>query len=236
MITKWLHVAHLGGNPWVLPIWSAVNHAIAKGTFPNVDNDVRELGLYISTRLDMLPIITGRINTGWRDLYSETLKFGDEYQFEKNKDGYAIPVEKALLSQLLIDIDAFLFETNACCELMMMFLQKMLNHLGESIEEKKITKRFRDILMKNGHDPSWFRLLDTERNFFIHMATPYVAIDISTPHPDLLIMKENIKAFDDPTKFIRLSELDSVIKGFSEAIIIVQEYLIKAYGAKKKAP
>ncbi len=58
---------------------------------------------------------------------------------------------------------------------MMTFLQKMLNHLGETIEQEKITKKFRGILIKSGHNPNWFRLLDAERNFFIHMATPFVA-------------------------------------------------------------
>jgi hypothetical protein len=97
MITKWLHMVDLGGNPWVLPIWSTVNHAMEKGTFPRVGNDVRELGLYISTRLDMLPITIGSINTGWKNLHSEALKFADKYQFQKNKDGIGIPVDRAFL-------------------------------------------------------------------------------------------------------------------------------------------
>lgn len=236
MVTKWMHVAMPRENTWVLPIWSVINNAIKNGICSEPNKKSRELGIHISTRLNLLPLITKRINSDWRLLYSETQKFGDEYVFEKNKDGYAVPVKPEVLNQLLVDIDSFLFETNSCCELMKKFLYEIHKHYGEEIPRNEIGSILQKILIDNGQNPNWFRLLASRRNFFIHEGAPYVSIDISNKHPDLLIMKENLKTFTNHKKFFRLSDFDSIIKGFSEAIVLLQEYIIKLYGKKMKKP
>jgi hypothetical protein len=55
MITKWLHLTELGGDPWALPIWAAVNEAVKSGKVPALSDQVYRLGLHLSIRLNILP-------------------------------------------------------------------------------------------------------------------------------------------------------------------------------------
>lgn len=229
MISKWLHINELGGDPWVLPIWGAIINAVKRGDCNPVDPEIRELGIYISTRLNMLPRIIQRINSGWHTLYSEIKSYDEKYVFSTGKEGFALPVNDNVKFQLLIDIDSFLFETNSCSELMAEFFFQLLRHGNIPCKKDKTGEKIKKILTENGQNPDWFVLLDKERNFFIHNAAPYIAIDISREPPDLLIMKENIKDFSDPKKFIKLSELDQIVKGFWEAKNILRKHLIQIY-------
>ena len=40
---------------------------------------------------------------------------------------------------------------------------------------------------------------------------------------------ENIETFDDHTKFVKMSEINAVVKGFSSAKAIIQGHLIQLY-------
>ena len=230
MITRWLHVSEFGGDPWVLPIWGMINHATEKGLCQEINQELRELGIHISTRLNMLPVTIGRINTGWKSLYKEVEKYKEDNIFEKNKEAYVIQVKSELINYLLVDINSFLFETNACCELFMKFLEGIYQHRGIEYQKNKLGMILKDLLVQNGQDPNWFQLLDKDRNFFIHNGTPYIAIDVSTEEdPDLVVMKENLKSFEDTKSYTKLSEMDSIVKGFSTAKIILQEHIMGLY-------
>ena len=61
MITKWLHLNEMGGDPWVLPIWGAVNEAIKAKKVPTISKDLSELGLHVSIRLNVLPRVVRRL-------------------------------------------------------------------------------------------------------------------------------------------------------------------------------
>ncbi|MBU4421087.1 MAG: hypothetical protein KKH84_08810, partial [Proteobacteria bacterium] len=85
-----------------------------------------------------------------------------------------------------------------------------------------------------GKSSEWFVVLDNQRNFFMHEGAPYFAVDV-TEGPgkyDLLIMRENIKIFHDHSKFIKLSEINSIMEGFSIAKPIIQKHLIELYQLK----
>jgi len=73
MVTKWLHVTMPRENTWVLPIWTIIDHAIKKGICSEPNKISRELGIHISTRLNMLPVVSQRINLNWKVLYSESI-------------------------------------------------------------------------------------------------------------------------------------------------------------------
>ena len=87
------------------------------------------------------------------------------------------------------------------------------------------------IIEEAGESWNWFQELDNQRNFFMHEAAPYFAVDITKGHGnyDLLIMRENVKTFDDHSKFVKMSEINGVVKGFSSAKAIIQSHLIQLY-------
>jgi hypothetical protein len=231
MVKKWLHIAYLGGDPWVLPIYSAKNNALKKNTIKEFGKDIYELGMHISTRLNMLPRIIKRLDRGCAALYADKkIKALDLSNLSyKDKLGRAVKIEDDLVYQLLIDIDSLLFELNACCEFMQDFVSKIYNHTEKNIEKKNAGKIIKKIIVDSGGSADWFNKLDKHRNFFMHVGTPYFAIDFSNMPKkyDLLIMKENLKRFDDKDKYIPLSELGHIVKGFIHARRVLQQHLIE---------
>ena len=208
MEMKWLHIDTDVGDPWVLPIWSAVNNATKSKPLAPLTKDMRELGLHISTRLDILPFVVSRINSEVHQIYKAASNYGEEHIFTKEAEGYALPMreKRDLVHFLLADIDALLFETNSVCELMTNFFERLYSHAGINLRKGEAGLKIRNILESEGHDSKWFQDLDSHRNFFIHEGAPYFAIDVSLgPNKyDLLIMKENLKIFEDSSKFVRL--------------------------------
>lgn len=229
MITKWLHLNELGGDPWVLPIWRTINQAVHDGRMKKYEQYLSELALYVSFRLNMLPRIVNRINEGCTRLYEKVKSRNPEHDYEEQKEGYALQVDDDLKYNLVIDIDSLLFELNSCCELMGKFLLYVYNQTGKKLDDKDIGKEIKGIIVKSGKDPKWFIELDNHRNFFIHEGTPYIAIDLSREEKyyDLIIMKENLhNSFEDETKYIKLSQLNIIVNGFLKARKIIQEHII----------
>ncbi len=228
-VEKWLHISEMGGDPWILPIYTALNDAIDQGKLAQPSKEFNELGLYISIRLNMLPRIINRINKEFGLLLKNTELTEESYVYTKDKEGSALEIDNDLKYHLLIDIDSFIFELNSCCDLMLDFLFQTYILIGRKIEREEIGRELRKIIEKEGSNADWFIELDTHRNTLIHKIAPYIAIDISNglQFADLIIMKENLKLFDDQKKFIRLSDLDRIVHGFLNARVILQSHLIE---------
>lgn len=232
MPDKWIHINTDVGDPWILPIWSAVNDAESAGKSSQISHDVKsQLGLSISTRLDMLPRIVHRINVEVNEVYETTKAHNNEHIFTVQREGYAFDIEENLKFNLLIDIDSLLFELNSVCELMTRLFFVLYSHIGKNIKKKEVGLIIKKIIEGSGKSSDWFIELDNQRNFFMHEGTPYFAVDVSEGPGkyDLLIMRENIKFFNDHSKFIKLSEINSIVKGFSIAKPIIQKHLIELY-------
>lgn len=235
MPNKWIHINTKVGDPWILPIWSAVNDAESSGKASPISKEGKsQLGLSISTRLDMLPRIVHRINEEVNEVYKTTKAHNKEHIFTELREGYAFDIEENLKFNLLIDIDSLLFELNSICELMTSLFFVLYTHIGKIIKKKEVGLIIKKIIEGAGKSSDWFNELDKQRNFFMHEGAPYLAVDISEGPGkyDLLIMRENIKFFNDHSKFIKLSEINSIVKGFSIAKPIIQKHLIELYKGK----
>ena len=232
MSDKWIHINTEVGDPWILRIWSAVNDAESSGKASPIPKEVKsQLGLSISTRLDMLPRIVHRINDEVNKVYEATKAHKKEHIFSENKEGYAFDIEENLKFNLLIDIDSLLFELNSVCELMTSLFFVLYTHIGKMIKKKDVGLIIKKVIEGAGKSSDWFEELDNQRNFFMHEGAPYFAVDISggPGKYDLLIMRENIKFFNDHSKFIKLSEINAIVVGFSIAKPIIQKHLIELY-------
>jgi len=227
MVDKWIHLNELGSDPWVLPIWASVHDAIQKGKIKEIPVELSEQGLYISTRLNFLPRIVSRINTEVVKLLEAVKAHKPEHEFSEKHEGVAFVFDDDLKYQLLIDIDSLLFELNSLCEMMGQFFEKLHVLAGTSMPKKNHGLSIKSVLDKANQDSSWFVTLDNHRNFFLHNGAPYIAIDISPAlkNFDVLIMKENIKNFGDESKFLRLSDINTIVTGFSASKFVIQSYL-----------
>jgi hypothetical protein len=232
MPEKWIHINTKVGDPWILPIWSAVNDAESTGKSKPISEGVKsQLGLSISTRLDMLPRIVHRINEEVAEVYKAVEAHNSDHIFTTKKEGYAFDIDENLKFNLLIDLDSLLFELNSVCELMTNLFFELYTHAGTKLDKKKVGLIIKKVIEGSGKSSSWFIDLGTHRNFFMHEGAPYFAVDVSNDQGkfDLLIMKENIKNFDDQSKFIKLSEINSIVEGFLYSKQLIQQHLIDLY-------
>jgi hypothetical protein len=232
MPNKWIHINTGVGDPWILPIWNAVNDAERSGKASLIPKEVKsQLGLSISTRLDMLPRVVHRINEEVNDVYKATKGHKEEHIFTQKREGYVFDIDEILKFNLLVDIDSLLFELNSVCELMASLFLELYTHIGRSIKKKEVGLIIKNIIEGAGESSDWFSELDNQRNFFMDEGAPYFAVDISEGPGkyDLLIMRENIKFFNDHSKFIKLSNINLIVKGFVTAKPIIQKHLIELY-------
>jgi hypothetical protein len=231
MITKWLHISELGGDPWVLPIWTAVNKGVKAGRIQTPESNVYRLGLHISTRLNILPRVVQRFNSSVALLYENIKDHDPKYISTEAKQGYAYPLDNDLKYSLLADIDALLFELNSVCELMTRLFDMLRAHVGQPIPSGQVGKAISDVLSQGSKNANWFVSLDKHRNFFMHEGAPYIAVDLSNDPAklDVLIMKENIRTFTDSDTFVVLSEINFIIQGFIAAKKQLQNYLVSLF-------
>lgn len=231
MVTKWLHLNELGGDPWVLSIWGAANKAVKAKRIRRLPDACYRLGLHVSTRLNILPRVVRRVNEGTSQLLAAAKGHGPEHVFTGSADGYAFPVDNDLKYFLLADIDALLFELNSACELMMQLFSLLHSHVGRPIAKGQLGEAVRDALGGQPEDAAWFQSLDKHRNFFIHEGAPYLAVDISAEPNlyDLLIMRKEVKRFTTPKQYVALSEINAIVQGFLEAKAKLQKHLASLF-------
>ena len=233
MTDKWLHIEETCGDPWILPIWASVNSAVQKGKINDLPNEVYEMGIHISTRLNILPRIVSRINTEVTELFSIAERHEETNVFTTAEEGYALGINNDLKYNLICDIDSLLFELNSVCELMTKLFESLYSHVGKALKKEKVGLKIKSIIENANQNPSWFNALDKHRNFFTHNGSPYVSIDITRGRGnyELLIMKENLKSFEDEEKFIRMSMLNEIVQGFVNSKPIIQADIVSLFDA-----
>jgi hypothetical protein len=226
-ISKWLQLNEAGNPAWVLPIWTAVNQS-GRG---DIDTMTGRFGYFASLKMRMIRRQVDRLNEEAVQLFQQAKQHEERHICTpQHPMGHAFRVDDEVKYRLMLDNDLLLFEIDSCSELMRKFLSGIYRHLGIPHEPKKMGKEMERILRQKGHDPQWFVILDKERNFFAHEGAPYHAIDISKERFGLIIMKDNLKVFDAPEKFITLVEVNAVIKGFFEAAELIKEHILDLYG------
>ena len=228
MIKKWVHINFIGGNPWVLPVWTAFNEGVQQGKFPKKSKEMSELAIHLSTRLNMIPFVINRVNADLKAIREAAQGIEDKNISSLGQDGYAFDIENKLTYNFLISFDSFLFEIDSCCELITTFIRLIYNHIGQSVTKKQIGKILKKVIEDAGESSGWFESLQNFRNYFIHEGAPYFAVDVTDPDSfELLVMKDNLKSFDDEGRFVRLRrEFESILEGFFNSNKILQKHII----------
>jgi hypothetical protein len=228
MVQEWVHINFMGGDDWVLPIWGAFNDGFREGKFQEKTKEMSEIALHLSTKLNMIHWIVIKINQGLKAIQEAVKSIEEKHVSSPVKRGYAFDVEHKLIYKLLLSFDSFIFEIDSCCELITTFVRLNYNHTGDNVDKKQMGRRLKRVVEEAGGSSSWFESLQSLRNFFIHEGAPYFAIDVSDPDTfELLVMRENLKLFDDESKYVKLrSEFQSILEGFYSSNIIIQQHVI----------
>ncbi|MDQ0170586.1 hypothetical protein [Paenibacillus tundrae] len=227
MIEKWIHIECIFINKWGSKIINEIHKAVKEGRMERPDDLFYGYSMSIAIRLDLIGRLVQRLTKHFVEIENYLIDVKEEYIFTQKNDGFALRINDDLKLDLLIDIDAFLFEVNSCCELLGQYMYELYTALGIPLSRDKIGKTQAEILRGKGIDTSWFRKLDDSRNFFIHHAAPYIAIDVTDyESKNLIIMKDNLKTFTDPKKYMTLATLVEIREGFRKSLSIFQEHLI----------
>ncbi len=232
MIKRWRHIGEIGGDPWVLPIWNSIHKTIPENTIRKSQKKLSELALYISTKLNMMPRIIESINKQCNALWDIIKERDKEDDYWNEHQGRALLLDDELKYNLIIDLDSLIFELKSCLDLMRQFLMEIYKLTNSKISHKQINNEFKNIVLKDDLNATWYDDLEKHRTFFIHLGAPYIAIDLTNEEKyyDLIIMKESLKKFDNRKKLLLLSDLNKIVNGFLKARGALQEYIIKHLG------
>lgn len=180
----------------------------------------------------MLPRIIHRLNIGTSKVFKTIASCAKKFISTEGQEGYAFPIDNKLKYELLVDIDAMLFEFNSAWELMKKLFACLSAHAGKPIANKAVGITIRNMLVERKCPIEWFQQLDDHRNFFAHQGAPYIAvavIDKQAAKFELIIMKENLNSFNDRSRFLTLSDLALIVEGFLKSKAALQEYLIALF-------
>ena len=216
---KFLHISYNADNTWGYPVWNAIHALIPPAQLPvQLKQEIGDLVLAISVRLDCLPTVIDRINDSVNHLY------GEVKQRDKALDKYAYELKSGIKYTLLVDINSFLAEIYSGLDLVEKLGKKVLRQVVKKPIQGSLVKA---VLEANGKPLEWFNQLEDWRHHFTHSGTPWIAVCLDRePEYDLLIMKSNVHDFTNADTYFRLSELDQVRKGFVGALMLVQQYIV----------
>jgi hypothetical protein len=226
-ITKWLHIQELGSDHWVLPIYTAWHRAADQKRMPLLPSTIGDAGLAITTRLNLLPRITKRLQDDFGALAKDIIaNVKDEHIFTYDHEGVALPVDNDLKYLVIADLHTLVSELDASIDAMKKFMHAIHEHVGKPIADEQRKRLINDWMQQKGIDSKWIVQLSSCRNFVQHVGAFYLAIDASDGRYDLLLVKKNVKVLDNPKTYVRLAMVDQIVAGFMACRVELQRHLI----------
>jgi hypothetical protein len=149
--------------------------------------------------------------------------------FTEKAEGATLEVDADGKYEAILDVDSLLFEMNSCADLMNKFFGQVRAHVGKPIDDKHPGAESKKVLEAAGLDSGWFKELDRTRNFVAHEGSAYFAVDVGGKSPDLLVLKANVRSFEDANTYLRFAQLSQMVEGFYKAREILQKHLVNLY-------
>jgi hypothetical protein len=215
---------------WVLPIYAAWNRAVDEGRSTKQPVAVIEAGQHITTRLNLVRCIMSRLREDWHKLAIGIHKhITDEHKYTPNHEGIALPVDNDLKYMVIADFHSIITEVDACSDRMKAFMETLHDHVGQRITVKQRIRMINSWMHERGISPRWINRLASARNFIAHDGAFYLSLDTTEEQWDVLLVKGNIKAFDDPETYVRFSSVLQIIDGFMQCRDAMQAHLISLF-------
>ncbi|WP_087750589.1 hypothetical protein [Paraburkholderia caledonica] len=231
-ITKWLHIQELGSDPWVLHIYSAWHQAAEQKRAAPRPEFITDMGLAITSRLNLLPRITRRLREDFDALAKDIITNATEdHYFTPEREGVALPVDDNRKYLVIADLHSLVTELDACIDAMKKFMHAVHEHLGKPLADKERIWLLDSWMRDKGIDPKWIVKLASCRNFVAHEGAFYLAIDASIDRYELLLVKKNVKFLDDPKTYVRLGAVDQIVEGFVACRSELQRHLVELFDA-----
>jgi len=187
---------------------------------------LKELGLAITTRMQMLGLCIRRLNAQVHKLRDEVAS--DSVQCEDSlARGAAFALkDQQLPYELLLDMDSFLFETRSLYEIMGTFL----GELFRTVFDRDVTQSdVKSILEAADIDTRWIDELRTNRILFFHKTAPWIAVRVDGEDMscDPVLLKRQVITFDDPDTFVEFARLREIYDGFVSSITELHRFILE---------
>jgi hypothetical protein len=182
-----------------------------------------ELAGAVATKEAMHQLIVERLNDRLARL-ADLLRLDSAGVEECRRSGYAYSLkDKTLAYDLLIDTDAFLFETLSTFEITRKFVVQFFSHIfGRQLTSETAT----NALTTRGADVRWIKMLKDERNIFIHETAPWPAVRIDEGGRfELVLLKKNVLTLEDTDDYTALADYSGVYSGFINALRVIEAWL-----------
>lgn len=229
-VKRWIQLRELGSNQWVLPIYTAWLQAEREGRVAGQTPEIVDRGLGITIRLNLLRHLMRRVQDDTRALTVEINKnVADEHHYTTENDGVTLPVDDDIKYQVIADFHALLSEVDACIECMKKFVVAIHTRTHQPITMRQAGDMIDTWMHDRGIAPAWFKEMADSRNFIAHDSAFYLALDTTESSWDLLLLKENVKVFDDPNTYVRISRVVEIVHVFLNCQEAMQTHLIKLF-------
>jgi hypothetical protein len=225
------------GGYWILRLMSRLQGSSSPTLKLRVDqwaaSGLGGLAGAVATKEAMHQLIVSRLN-GRLARLAELLKLDPVGVEECRRSGHAYSLkDKTLAYDLLIDTDAFLFETLSTFEITRRFVAQFFAcMLGRQLTPETAT----NALTERGADVRWIKILKDERNIFIHETAPWPAIRIGEGGRfDLVLLKKNVLTLKDTADYTMLADYSGVYSGFVNSLGVIEAWLADEVAAFEAA-
>lgn len=193
-----------------------------------------EIAGAVAARMRALEIVTRRLD-------DHLTTFGKELEQARPEvircieEGAAYTAKnRDLAYELLVDIDALLFECRSAYELTSRFAGEFLSGmLDVDVPRNRHNVPppgwLEDQISRHGGPTSWIEELRTNRNEFTHATAPWPAIEITSVSPfqaELVLLKKNVVDLSDSGTYLHIDGCRRIYSEFLSVLPIFETWLI----------
>lgn len=222
-----VHVNYPSINSWVLRLAEIIRNSPK----PVQDRlvvwwrDSYENVLALASKLEMLRVVTSRLETGLERIAQEMADRQDD-TLACLDEGSAFHVRgDDLIWETLTDLEGFFFEARSVYELLGKLLTGcFVQVIQRSIRESDIVDALREL----GTETRWIEVLRTHRILFFHNTAPYLSAQVVSRSPlrlDWIVMKKNFSTPEKEEDYLSLSEFWQIYNGLARALQDIEYWI-----------
>lgn len=223
-----LHINYEPDGEWVRSLIRRLTQSSSSTLSTRVrawgDGPLKELGYSVQTKLKLVSITASRVDRGLVSLSEQLEGIPNLAKYIELRAACPVP-NKDLPFDILVDVEAFIFESRSTYEILGQFLQKFCLH----ILQRKVTEdELKDYLSVSIPDVRWIKELKDTRARFFHNAAPWIACKVSRLAPlefELMILKRDVITPMGPADYVSVKQLRDIYEGFRLSLLALEHWI-----------
>jgi hypothetical protein len=201
------------------------------------ESGLGNLGVSISTKAIMLHRIVGRVDQSLASLRSEVC--ANESRIRSlAASGRAYRIEKDFVDiDILVDMDAFIFEAHSFLELLIDFMRIFYNNFLFEQFPVRTVRNLPNMFASGDADGAWVATLDKARNIFIHDEAPWLALalgDDDIEHWELVVLRGKTTENPSGEERFDFEEFRAIYQGMTASVSEIIERLAEKLSAAEE--